>query len=80
MFEQGKAAAILFLDESVKSQAQALVSLCKASKNKEHKIAFAYSGITKGVQEKLAEFIGVESSHLPRLFIINFNAESGLDK
>ena len=42
----------------------------EAAKAHKGKILFSYSGITEGIQERLAEFMGVTKEHLPVLRII----------
>ena len=73
VFEQGKAAVLLFLDQDNQTQSRSLIPLCKAALNKSFNMAYSYSGFKEGVQQRLAEFIGVSEEKLPMLFIIDFN-------
>jgi len=61
--------AILFRDPSDKDAAF-MKTFEEAAKAHKGKILFSYSGITDGIQERLAEFMGVTKEHLPVLRII----------
>jgi protein disulfide-isomerase A1 len=61
--------AILFRDPADKD-ADFMKTYEEAAKTHKGKVLFAYSGITDGIQERLAEFMGVTKEHLPVLRII----------
>ena len=61
--------AILFRDPSDKDAAF-MKTYEEAAKAHKGKVLFSYSGISDGIQERLAEFMGVTKDHLPVLRII----------
>merc|ERR1712176_558306 len=61
--------AILFRDPADKD-ADFMKTYEEAAKTHKGKVLFSYSGITDGIQERLAEFMGVTKDHLPVLRII----------
>ena len=61
--------AILFRDPADKD-ADFMKVFEEAAKTHKGKVLFAYSGITDGIQERLAEFMGVTKDNLPVLRII----------
>jgi len=67
IFAKRNPAIILFTDEKdTKYQAE----FAKAANNLKGKILMSYSGVTAGIQERLAEFIGVTKADLPTLRLI----------
>jgi hypothetical protein len=46
-------------------------AFAQASKDAKGKILFSRSGVTGGIQERLAEFIGVTAADMPTLRLIN---------
>lgn len=61
--------AILFRDPADKD-AEFMTTFAEAAKTHKGKILFSYSGVTEGIQERLAEFMGVTKDDLPVLRII----------
>jgi hypothetical protein len=61
--------AILFRDPADKA-ADFMTVFEDAAKANKGKVLFAYSGISEGIQERLAEFMGVTKDDLPVLRII----------
>jgi protein disulfide-isomerase A1 len=70
IFGQRKAAIFLFRSAGDSESSFAKVFAEAASKLK-GEILFVVSGATEGIQQRLAEFIGVEESHLPTLRILD---------
>ena len=61
--------AILFRDAADKD-AEFMKTFEEAAKTHKGKVLFSYSGISEGIQERLAEFMGVTKDDLPVLRII----------
>jgi protein disulfide-isomerase A1 len=68
IFGDRKSAAILFTEE-LDTDYQKVYS--QAAKDLQGEILFVTSGVSEGIQSRLAEFIGVETADLPTLRIIS---------
>lgn len=79
IFQEQKPAVFLFIDNKVEEHQKISKTFEKAAKSGKGKIYFATSGVTSGIQQRLAEFVGVTKENLPRLMIVGFNDE-GVDK
>jgi hypothetical protein len=66
IFDQQKPALFLFRAES-DSESAFQKTFEEAAAAHKGKILFSYSGVTDGIQERLAEFIGVTAADLPTL-------------
>jgi protein disulfide-isomerase A1 len=79
IFQKQQPACFLFMDKTNAEHEKLLSVYSKAAEAGKGKILYAYSGVTDGIQQRLAEFVGVETTDMPRLMIVGFNAE-GVDK
>jgi len=79
IFQQQQPAAFLFIEKTKDEHKKLLDAFESAATTGKGKILYAHSGVKDGIQQRLAEFVGVESSDLPRLMVIGFNQE-GVDK
>lgn len=79
IFQEQKPAVFLFIDSSNDAHHKILSTFTKAAGALKGSILFVHSGVSKGIQQRLAEFVGVTSANLPRLMIVGFNPE-GVDK
>ena len=66
VFGQQQDTLMLFIDEADKDAAF-MKTYEEAAKVHKGKMLFSYAGISKGIQEKLAEFMGVTKDDLPTL-------------
>lgn len=69
----------MFRDEESADSKKLDETFSKAAQSNKGKILFSTSGVTKGIQQRLAEFVGVTEKDLPRIVIIEFAAQ-GIDK
>jgi len=69
----------LFRDEESAESKKLDETFTKAANANKGKILFSTSGVTKGIQQRLAEFVGVTEKDIPRIVIIEFQAQ-GIDK
>lgn len=79
IFQEQKPACFLFVDEKNEDHKKLIETFGKAAESEKGRIFFAHSGIENGIQQRLAEFVGVTADNLPRLMIIGFNNQ-GIDK
>ena len=79
IFQQQKPALFLFVNKGDSEHAKILDVFGSASKQLKGRIFFSHSGIKDGIQQRLAEFVGVTDKDLPRLMIVGFG-EGGGDK
>lgn len=79
IFQEQKPAVFLFVDKRNAEHDKLVKIYSKAAEAGKGRIMYATSGITEGIQQRLAEFVGVESGDLPRLMIIGFSGD-GLNK
>lgn len=79
IFQNQKPALFLFIDKDSEEQQQLVEVFRKAANSAKGRIFFAHSGIKEGIQQRLAEFVGVNTEHLPRLMIVGFTSQ-GVDK
>ena len=79
IFQNQKPAVFLFIDNKNEEHKKLVDTFQKAATAGKGRIFFAYSGINDGIQQRLAEFVGVEEKHLPRLMIVGFS-DDGVDK
>lgn len=79
IFQKQKPAIFLFRDEESAESKKLDEVFTKAANENKGKILFSTSGVTKGIQQRLAEFVGVTEKDLPRIVIIEFAAQ-GIDK
>lgn len=79
IFQNQKPAVFLFIDNNNEEHKKLLDAYQKAAQSGKGRIFFSYSGISEGIQQRLAEFVGVSTEHLPRLMIISFGTD-GVDK
>jgi protein disulfide-isomerase A1 len=79
IFQQQKPAIFLFINKEDSEHAKILDVFSKASKQLKGKIFFVHSGVKDGIQQRLAEFVGITDKDLPRLMIVGFG-EGGVDK
>jgi len=70
IFGQKQSAIFLFRAKEDKDASWAQVYE-KAAHEHKGKLLFIVSGISEGIQSRLAEFVGVEASHLPAIKILN---------
>lgn len=70
IFGQKKPALFLFRSEE-DSSADFSKTYEQAAKELKGEVLFAVSGIKEGIQQKLAEFIGVEANQLPMIMLLN---------
>jgi len=71
IFGQKQSAIFLFRAPGDKDASWAKEYEKAAHELKNEGILFIVSGITEGIQSRLAEFVGVESAHLPTIKILN---------
>jgi len=79
IFQSQNPAVFLFVDSSNEEHTKYIDTLRTAAVANKGRIIFAHSGVTGGIQQRLAEFVGVTTEDLPRLMIVSFNAQ-GIDK
>ena len=79
IFQKQQPASFLFVDKSKDDHQKLLTAYGKAAEEGKGKILYAHSGVSDGIQSRLAEFVGVTAEDLPRLMIVGFNKE-GVDK
>ena len=79
IFQNQNPALFLFVDSKKEEHAKHIDALRAAAEANKGKIIFAHSGVTAGIQQRLAEFVGVTEDDLPRLMIVGFNP-TGIDK
>lgn len=79
IFQQQKPALFLFINKGDSEHAKILDTFTAASKELKGKIFFSHSGIKDGIQQRLAEFVGVTDKDLPRIMIVGFT-QGGVDK
>lgn len=79
IFQKQKPAAFLFVDSKNDEHKKLIETFKEASLANKGRIFFSHSGVSEGIQQRLAEFVGVTTEHLPRLMIVAFNA-NGVDK
>jgi len=79
IFQKQKPTIFLFRDEESADSKKLDETFAKAAAGNKGKILFSTSGVTKGIQQRLAEFVGVTEKDLPRIVIIEFAAQ-GIDK
>lgn len=79
IFQNQKPAVFLFIDSKNEEQKKLVDTFKTAAQKGKGKIFFAHSGVTEGIQQRLAEFVGVNTEHLPRLMIVGFGS-GGVDK
>jgi protein disulfide-isomerase A1 len=77
IFQKQKPAIFLFRGED--SAKDLDESFGKAATANKGRIIFSVSGVTNGIQQRLAEFVGVTDKDLPRIVLIEFGA-AGVDK
>jgi protein disulfide-isomerase A1 len=79
IFQEQKPAVFLFHNSDVDDHKKIFATFSQAAETLKGTILFVHSGVTKGIQQRLAEFVGVTAADMPRLMIIGFNPE-GVDK
>jgi len=79
IFQKQRPTIFLFRDEESAESKKLDEVFTKAANANKGKILFSTSGVTKGIQQRLAEFVGVTEKDLPRIVIIEFAAQ-GIDK
>lgn len=79
IFQNQKPAVFLFIDKDSEEQKKLVDTFRRAATAGKGRIFFSHSGIREGIQQRLAEFVGVSTEHLPRLMIVGFTAQ-GVDK
>lgn len=79
IFQKQKPAIFLFRDEESSEQKALDDAFGKAATANKGKLIFSVSGVTKGIQQRLAEFVGVTETDIPRIVLIEF-ASAGVDK
>jgi protein disulfide-isomerase A1 len=79
IFQKQKPAAFLFIDSKNEEHKKLVETYKESAQANKGRIFFSYSGVTEGIQQRLAEFVGVTTENLPRLMIVAFNAQ-GVDK
>ena len=67
VFGQQQPTVILFRSDAADKDAAFMKTFEDAAKANKGKMLFAYSDIAEGIQERLAEFIGINESQLPSL-------------
>merc|ERR1711935_354975 len=67
VFGQQQPTVILFRSDATDKDAAFMATFEEAAKANKGKMLFAYSDIAQGIQERLAEFVGVTESMLPTL-------------
>jgi len=67
VFGQQQETLILFRDDDTDADAAFMKTYEEAAKANKGKMLFSFAGISKGIQEKLAEFMGVTKGDLPTL-------------
>lgn len=65
IFQKQKPAIFLFRDEESAESKSLNEKFGKAAEANKGKILFSVSGVTKGIQQRLAEFVGVTEADLP---------------
>ena len=79
IFQNQSPAVFLFVNKDNDEHAKHIEALREAAVANKGKIIFAHSGVSSGIQQRLAEFVGVTETDLPRLMIVGFNP-TGIDK
>lgn len=69
----------MFRDEESAEQKSLDETFGKAAQANKGTIIFSVSGVTKGIQQRLAEFVGVTEKDIPRIVLIEFS-QAGVDK
>ena len=64
----------IFLMVNKKDNNKLFSTFEEAAKEQKGKLLFVHSGITEGIQQRLAEFLGVTAADMPRLVVITFNS------
>lgn len=78
IFQEQKPALFFFHDSSA-DQEKIKDVVGQTAEAHKGRIIFAHSGVSDGIQQRLAEFVGVTAEDLPRLVALGFNP-SGIDK
>lgn len=76
---QSQSPALFFFHDSSDEQNKIKDVVEKAATEHKGRIIFAHSGVSEGIQQRLAEFVGTTEEDLPRLLTLGFNP-SGIDK
>lgn len=79
IFQKQQPASFLFVEKSNDEHQKLLSAYSKAAEAGKGQILYAHSGVSDGIQSRLAEFVGVTAEDMPRLMIVGFNKE-GVDK
>ena len=79
IFQKQQPAIFLFVDNDSTDHKALVETFDKAAHEFKGEILFSYSGIKDGIQSRLAEFVGVTDSDLPRIVLIEFGKD-GIDK
>ena len=79
IFQKQKPAIFLFRDEESAEHKSLDETFGKAAQANKGTIIFSVSGVTKGIQQWLAEFVGVTEKDIPRIVLIEFS-QAGVDK
>jgi protein disulfide-isomerase A1 len=78
IFQNQSPAIFLFHDGSEEHEKMKAV-VGQAAEAHKGTLIFAHSGVSEGIQQRLAEFVGTTEEDLPRLLTLGFN-EAGIDK
>eukprot|EP00344_Euplotes_crassus_P005811 CAMPEP_0196998732 /NCGR_PEP_ID=MMETSP1380-20130617/4049_1 /TAXON_ID=5936 /ORGANISM="Euplotes crassus, Strain CT5" /LENGTH=481 /DNA_ID=CAMNT_0042415407 /DNA_START=35 /DNA_END=1480 /DNA_ORIENTATION=- len=76
---QSQAPALFLFHDGSDEQAKIKDVVAKAAGTHKGRIIFAHSGVSDGIQQRLAEFVGTTEADLPRLLTLGFNP-SGIEK
>ena len=79
IFQKQQPAIFLFIDNDSSDHKALVETFDKAANEFKGEILFSYSGIKDGIQSRLAEFVGVTDTDLPRIVLIEFGKD-GIDK
>lgn len=79
IFQKQQPAIFLFRDENSEEQKALVDTFEKAAQEGKGQILFSVSGTTNGIQQRLAEFVGVTGADTPAIMLIEF-AQSGVSK
>lgn len=79
IFQKQQPAIFLFRDPESEDHKKLTEVFDKAAHEFKGQILFSVSGVTNGIQQRLAEFVGVTEADMPRVMLVEFGA-GGVDK
>ena len=79
IFQKQNAAIFLFRDAESADHKALQETFNKAAVENKGKILFSVSGATEGIQQRVAEYVGVKADDMPAILLIDFSP-AGIDK